>query len=177
MLTVPTGPMRSSAPAARRSLALAFRTSRCLPVLSGDTDPLQVGQPEQVVGRAPKIGHLLDFPASHMAHLAQPARLFQPAEDLLHFLARLLADPVAEQTWLALFPTDRYLRTAARGLLSASQRVESLFPLLNDEGYALPRGGEKASAVLLRAVALPLHHQGPRAAVSRDFVFHCGRVR
>src|SRR5713226_1932460 len=69
---------------------LRFSLSRC-------GRCFQMRQPEQVVRRAPQVGYLLDFPAAHMPHFAQPARLLQPAEDLLDLLARLLADPIAER--------------------------------------------------------------------------------
>lgn len=47
---------------------LRFSLSRCRP-------RFQMCQPEQVVPRAPQVGHLLDFPAAHVPHFAQPARL------------------------------------------------------------------------------------------------------
>src|SRR5579863_7461580 len=81
-----------------RVRVLFFRTTSSVrfSLGSGFSD-LQMRQPEQVVRRAPQVGHLLDFPAAQVPHFAQSARLLQPAEDLLDLLARLLADPIAER--------------------------------------------------------------------------------
>ena len=79
---------------------LRFSLSRC-------SQCFPMRQPEQVVRRAPQVGHLLDFPAAHVPHFAQPARLLQPAEDLLDFLARLLANLVAKPLHPPQHPSPR----------------------------------------------------------------------
>src|SRR6266849_5882702 len=74
-----------------------FRTAPVLPFsLRGDTLCFQICQPQQIVGCRPQVGDLLDLPAAHVTHFAQPTGLFQPAEHLLDLFACALADLVAE---------------------------------------------------------------------------------
>src|SRR5713101_7550044 len=76
---------------------LFFRTAPVLPFsLRGDTLCFQICQPQQIVGCRPQVGDLLDLPAAHVTHFAQPSGLFQPAEHLLDLCACALADLVAE---------------------------------------------------------------------------------